>query len=140
MKGILTGGKVPYSVVVMLSFAMYLMGHQSARPAPRVAVAEKGAVILEAALDHPSASQETMRQIVAQPVRAVMQRYQQAGYVVIDTSRDDQGDMTVDALPADTVDITNELRTAVHLPVQKSTPPAVISASAVAPASASGAP
>ena len=119
MKGVFTAGTVPYSVVVMLGLALYLMGHQGAKQAPRIAVAEKGAVILEAALANPTATGEKMKQTVTVPIRDVMRRYEQAGYVVIDTSRNDEGDMTVDALPADTVDITDELRAAVHLPPQK---------------------
>lgn len=119
MKGLMTAGSVPYSVVMMLSLAVYLMGHQTAKPAPRIAVAEKSAVILEAALNDPSASQEKLKQQVAVPIRGVIQRYEKAGFVVVNTSRNDQGDITLDALPADTIDITNELRTAVHLPVQK---------------------
>ncbi|WP_413215983.1 hypothetical protein [Paraburkholderia kururiensis] len=115
---------MPYSVVLMLSLAVYLMGHQTAKPAPRIAVAEKSAVILEAALNEPSASQEKLKQQVAVPIRAVIERYEKAGFVVVNTSRNDQGDITLDALPADTIDITNELRAAVHLPVQK---PAVAS-------------
>jgi len=134
MKGLLTAGNVPYSVVAMMGLALYLMGHQTAKPAPRVAIAEKSAVILEAALNSPTASQQQMRTLVAEPIRNVLRRYEQAGYVVINTSRNDQGDMTVDALPADTIDITNELRTAVHLPQQK---PAATAAAAAAVAQAS---
>jgi hypothetical protein len=130
MKGIVTAGSVPYSVVVMLGLALYLMGHQSAKQPPRIAVAEKGAVILEAALANPTATGEKMKQMVTVPIRDVMRRYEQAGYVVINTSRNDEGDMTVDALPADTVDITGELRAAVHLPPQK--PVAVTAAPAPA--------
>ena len=135
MKGLMTAGSVPYSVVMMLSLAVYLMGHQTAKPTPRVAVAEKSAVILEAALSDPSASQEKLKQQVALPIRAVIQRYEKAGFVVVNTSRNDQGDITLDAIPADTIDITNELRTAVHLPVQKP----VVAAAAVDAATSAGA-
>ena len=135
MKGLMTAGPVPYSGVMMLSLAVYLMGHQTAKPAPRVAVAEKSAVILEAALSDPSASQEKLKQQVALPIRAVIQRYEKAGFVVVNTSRNDQGDITLDAIPADTIDITNELRTAVHLPVQKP----VVAAAAVDAAASAGA-
>lgn len=135
MKGFMTAGSVPYSVVLMLSLAVYLMGHQTAKPAPRIAVAEKSAVILEAALNDPSASQEKLKQQVAVPIRAVIGRYEKAGFVVVNTSRNDQGDITLDALPADTIDITNELRAAVHLPVQK---PAVVSPAPVPAAAGAG--
>lgn len=136
MKGILTGGKVPYSVVCLLSFAVYAIGyqagHQTAKPAPRVAVAEKGAVVLEAALSHPNATPAQMKALIADPINSVIQRYLAQGFVVVDTSRNDQGEMTVTALPADTLDITNVLRAAAQLPAQ---PSVVVTTPAAAPAS-----
>ncbi|KGC70067.1 hypothetical protein DP57_6068 [Burkholderia pseudomallei] len=137
MKGILTGGKVPYSVLCLLSFAVYSIGyragHETAKPAPRVAIAEKGAVVLEAALNHPTSTPAQLKALIADPIAAVLRRYDTQGFVVIDTSRNDQGDMTVATLPAQTLDITNELRAAVHLPQQ--TAVAANSASSVQAAS-----
>ncbi|KWK68769.1 hypothetical protein [Burkholderia ubonensis] len=133
MKGILTGGKVPYSVLCLLSFAVYSIGyragHETAKPAPRIAIAEKGAVVLEAALSHPTATPAQLKALITDPISTVLRRYDAQGFVVVDTSRNDQGDMTVTALPAETLDITNELRAAVHLPQQK--PIAVDGASSV---------
>ncbi|RQQ88676.1 hypothetical protein DF134_19025 [Burkholderia stagnalis] len=133
MKGILTGGKVPYSVLCLLSFVVYSIGyragHETAKPAPRIAIAEKGAVVLEAALNHPTATSAQLKALISDPISTVLRRYDAQGFVVVDTSRNDQGDMTVTALPAETLDITNELRAAVHLPQQK--PIAVAGASSV---------
>lgn len=136
MKGILTGGRIPYSVLCLLSFAVYAIGyqagHQTAKPAPRVAIAEKGAVVLEAALSHPTATPAQMKTLIADPINSVIQRYLVQGFVIVDTSRNDQGEMTVTALPADTVDITNVLRAAAQLPAQ---PPVVVTAHSEVPAS-----
>ncbi|MDF0506640.1 hypothetical protein POK33_38465 [Burkholderia cenocepacia] len=136
MKGILTGGKIPYSVVCLLSLAVYAIGyqagHQAAKPAPRVAVAEKGAVVLEAALSHPTATPAQMKALITDPINGVIQRYLDQGFVIVDTSRNDQGDMTVTALPADTLDITNVLRAAAQLPAQ---PAVVVTAPGAVPAS-----
>lgn len=136
MKGFLTGGKIPYSVACLLSFAVYTIGyqagHQTAKPAPRVAIAEKGAVVLEAALSHPTATPTQMKAVIADPINSVIQRYLTQGFVIIDTSRNDQGEMTVTALPADTLDITNDLRAAAQLPAQH---PVAVTAPAVATSS-----
>ena len=132
MKNYFTAGDLPYSVAIMLCLATYLMGHQAATPAKNVAVVEKGAVILEATLDRPNLSAAQIKAQVSEPIKAVLRRYQKNGYDVIDTSRNDQGEITVAAIPPNTIDITNELRTAVHLPIQK---PAL----AVPPAGASNA-
>ncbi|CAE6842036.1 hypothetical protein [Paraburkholderia aspalathi] len=132
MKNYFTAGDLPYSVAIMLCLATYLMGHQAATPARNVAIVEKGAVILEATLDRPNLSEAQIKAQVSGPIKAVLRRYQQSGYVVIDTSRNDQGDITVAAMPSNTIDITNELRVAVHLPLQKPAP-------AAAPATASNA-
>lgn len=119
MKNYITSGNLPYSVAIMLCLAMYLMGKQAATPARNVATVEKGAVILEATLDRPKLSEAQIRSQVSEPIKAVLQRYQKRGYVVIDTSRNDQGEMTVAAIPPNAIDITNELRAAVHLSVPK---------------------
>lgn len=135
MKNYFTAGDLPYSVAIMLCLATYLMGHQAATPAKNVAIVEKGAVILEATLDRPNLSEAQIKAQVSEPIKEVLRRYQKNGYVVIDTSRNDQGEITVAAIPPNTVDITNELRAAVHLPVQKpapATPPVAASNAAVA--------
>ncbi|VVD30940.1 hypothetical protein [Paraburkholderia dioscoreae] len=131
MKKFVTAGSLPYSVALMLCLAAYVMGNQTATKS--VAIVEKGAVVLEATLDRPGATLEQMNAQVKEPIRAVLRRYAQHGYVVIDTSRNDEGDMTVTALPAEAIDITNELRAAVHLPIQQPAP----RTAAVPPAAAS---
>ncbi|PRE55944.1 hypothetical protein C6P99_00810 [Burkholderia multivorans] len=61
-----------------------------------------------------------MKALITDPINSVLRQYLAQGFVIVDTSRNDQGEMTVTALPADTVDITNELRKAAQLPLQKS--------------------
>ncbi|WP_148046457.1 hypothetical protein [Ralstonia pseudosolanacearum] len=122
MSATVPANRLPYSVVILLCVIAYLVGHQTAAPAKNIAVAEKGAVVLEAALSRPGVTEAQMKAQVAEPILSILRRYQERGYMVIDTSRNEQGDMTVAALPANTLDITNELRAAVNLPAQQPAP------------------
>jgi hypothetical protein len=122
--------RLPYSVVCLLCVIAYLVGHQTAAPAKNIAVAEKGAVVLEAALSRPGVTEAQMKAQVAEPILAVLRHYQERGFMVIDTSRNELGDLTVAAVPANTLDITNELRAAVNLPAQQAATGAAPSASA----------
>ena len=115
MKNPINTGGITYPLAVLLCLIAYVLGHQTASPARNIAFAEKGAVLLEAALDRPNRTEQQMKTEIAAPIRAVLRRYQELGYVVIDASRNDDGDMTIAAIPANAVDITNELRAAVNL-------------------------
>jgi hypothetical protein len=109
------------------------MGQQQVKPGSRIAVAEKGAIILEAALNHPGSTDAQLKAQITEPVTRVLRHYQDLGYVVIDSSKNAQGDMTVAELPPNALDITNEMRAAVQLPAQR--PAAPQTASAPSPAS-----
>jgi hypothetical protein len=52
---------------------------------------------------------------VVEPIKAVLQQYSDAGYLVLDAARDEDGLMRVAALPKDALDITEVLRKAVAL-------------------------
>lgn len=116
--------------VLIVSAAAFFVGRSMASPArDRVAVVEKGAIVLEAVLARPGASQEVIDAEVRQPILGVLKKYVDQGYTVIDASRDDDGNLQVAALPGDALDITGEMRQAVHLEPLPSAP-AVSSASA----------
>ncbi|MDN4571871.1 hypothetical protein DBB29_24750 [Pandoraea cepalis] len=108
-----------YPLAILLCLIAYLIGHQTAAPPKNIVFAEKGAVLLEAALDRPNRTEQQLKAEIAEPIRSVLSRYQALGYVVIDASRNDEGDMTIAALPANALDITNELRAAVNLAPQQ---------------------
>jgi hypothetical protein len=124
----LTAGQLPYSVAILLCIAAWLMGQQQVKPGSRIAVAEKGAIILEAALNHPGATDAQLKAQITEPVTRVLRHYQDLGYVVIDSSKNAQGDMTVAELPPNALDITNEMRAAVQLPAQGAAAPQTASA------------
>lgn len=126
MKNILIAGNVPYLAVVALCAAFFYLGLHvaaTAKPVP-VAVAERGAVVLEAVLEMPGASREELQNAVELPTKAVLQKYRDLGYLVIDTSRNDDGSMMVATLPETVIDITAEMRAAVQRAAQAAARPA----------------
>lgn len=115
MKKLILSGNVPYLAVLILCVTAFFAGQQL-HPAPkRIAVAEKKVVLLEAMMDRGGKSQEVINAEIVEPVRGVLKRYVDQGYLVVDISKDVDGNMLVAAMPADAVDITSELRAAVGL-------------------------
>lgn len=82
-------------------------------PNGKYLVADKNAVILSAVMERDSTDAETLKAEITQPILHVMRQYTDQGYVIIDGGRDDHGNLTIAALPADTRDITKELTAAV---------------------------
>lgn len=114
MKKLLLAGNFPFVAVLLLCATAFILGRHFAPDVSRIAVVERGAVVLEAALDLPGATKEDLRNFIEPPVQAVLKRYQDAGYLVIDASRDEAGNFVVAALPSSARDITAELREAIH--------------------------
>lgn len=82
-------------------------------PNGKYLVADKNAVILAAVLERNSTDAAALKDEIAKPVMQVMRRYTDQGYVIIDGARDERGNHTIAALPADTRDITKELAAAI---------------------------
>lgn len=142
MKKLLTSGDLPYSVVILLVIAAFLWGEKlnqagvvggAQKHSAGVVIADKGAVILDAFMAHQDLTKDQLHAQIVTPIQQVLQHYRDQGFVVVNVSRDDDGHMTVDAVPADAKDVTDEMRKAVGLPPL---PPA---AKAVAPTPASAA-
>jgi hypothetical protein len=112
MKQFVLAGRVPYLATLVLAATGFILGRATV-PQPRIhfAVAEKGAVVLEALFGQ----QEPDEAQVTKVLQHVLDRYADAGYAVIDVSKDEQGGMAVAALPPDAIDITQELRRALRL-------------------------
>jgi hypothetical protein len=140
---------VPVIVTLALVIASYMVGARTslhpasaitastdAGQACRIAVADEGATLLEAALNRSDLSKEQREAAIVAPVRAVLDRFRQQGYLVIDMSRNDDGDMTVATIPSGAIDITNELRQSVGLAPARPMPAPHV---ATPPAAASGA-
>lgn len=125
MKDTILAGELPYIAALVFMAAGFYAGIEYKADAPKVVIAERGAVILEAVLDRHDAAPELLEKEISQPVLAVLKKYADLGYVVIDSSKDEAGHYMVAALPPDAKDITVELREAIQKP-QPTTKPAVI--------------
>jgi hypothetical protein len=135
VRDILLSGDLPYVAALVFMAAGFYAGVEYKGDAPRVVIAERGAVILEAVLERHDAAPETLEKEISQPVMAVLRKYADLGYVVIDSSKDEAGHYMVAALPAKIKDITAELRDAIQKP-QPTTKPASISEAITPPVSA----
>jgi hypothetical protein len=82
-------------------------------PNGKYLVADKNAVILSAVMERDRTDAEALKAEITQPILQVMRQYTDQGYVIIDGGRDERGNFTIAALPADTRDITRELAAAV---------------------------
>jgi hypothetical protein len=111
---------VPVLGVALLCVAAAIaggaVGAWMKRPPTRIAVAEKGGVVLQALLEHPGLTSSQAQRQIATPILRVLAKYADAGYMVVDAGRDRAGQLVVDAVPPDAIDITPELRRAAGLP------------------------
>lgn len=119
MKHIFLAGNVPYLAVMILIGGAFFLGLHIKSESPHIAIAEKGAVILEAVLDRPNLSPEQLDEEVKKPIVNILNHYAAKGFVVIDASKDEDGNMQVAALPRTTVDITPLLRSAIKKKLDK---------------------
>ncbi len=115
-KKIFLAGELPYFAAIVFMATGFYAGQEFRPEGPKVAIAERGAVILEAVLERHDATEELLQREVSKPVLEVLQRYADLGYVVIDSSKDDAGNYAVAALPSSVIDITEALRQAVKKP------------------------
>lgn len=110
---IISAGSLPYSALIVLLGLAFYIGKESAPATPKVAVAERGRVILEAVMDRQDMPKEKIIQEVLDPVKAVLLSYMKQGFVVLDSAKDENGNYSVAALPDNVIDITQELQSAV---------------------------
>lgn len=112
--------RFPLLGTAMLCAAATLLGAaadhrfiQVAPPAPKIAFAEQGAVVLEAILDQPNMKPADANRLVGGTVRMVLEKYQRAGYLVVNVTHSADGQLLIAAIPNGAVDITPEMRTSV---------------------------
>lgn len=110
---IISAGALPYSALIVLLALAFYVGRESAPATPKVVVAERGRVILEAVMDRQDMPKEKITHEVLEPVKAVLAKYMKQGFVVLDSAKDENGNYSVAALPENVIDITQELQTAV---------------------------
>lgn len=82
-------------------------------PAPKIAFAEQGAVVLEAILAQPNMKPEDAQRLVGGTLRTVLDKYQRAGYLVVNVTHSADGQLLIAAIPDGAVDITPEMRSSV---------------------------
>ncbi len=116
---ILAAGSLPYSALIILLALAFYAGRESAPASPKVLIAERSRVILEAVMDRQDLPREKVILEVLDPLKAVLAKYQAQGYVVLDTARDENGNFSVAALPDGARDITPELQKAVSKIVEQ---------------------
>lgn len=111
---------VPLFAVVLLAGACFYAGLRSGTPQAngKYVTADKGSVILDAVLNagadvRAPGSDAEFKAAIVEPVLSVLRKYADAGFVVLDTSTDERGNMVVAAVPAGTKDITPELVAAI---------------------------
>jgi hypothetical protein len=115
-------GNVPYVLVLATAASAFVAGRLTTPEPPAVVTAEASALILRAALEHPELSAEQLSAAVRQPITEVIQRYARQGHLVVDIGVDESGRYGLLAVPERTVDITENLRAAIQLPVQRGIP------------------
>ena len=107
-------GEIPLFVLIAVSACAFYAGTELGAPRLRVAIAERPAVIMQAALSMNDASQETLDEQILEPVRRVLKVYADKGYLVVDVAKDDRGTHLITALPEGAVDITDQLAKAIE--------------------------
>lgn len=115
MKRIILAGNLPYITVLILCGAAFFVGRNTVtKEPPRFAMGEKSAVIAEAVLNRSGPiSDEYFDKTIKKPVLAVLKKYADQGYIVVDVYKDEQGYMSVAAAPSTAIDITQEMRNSI---------------------------
>jgi hypothetical protein len=141
MKKLIFAGNVPYLAVALLALSFFYFGfavaNKNAKPIPKIAFAEKGALVLSNVLARQDISESTLDEQIKKPILAVMKRYVDQGYVVIDSSRDENGNMAINAIPPGAIDITSEMKEAINKASNKTAPSVVPAAPTATPSAGS---
>jgi len=114
-KDIILYGELPVLAVFICAAAAFYLGQSWEKPEPiKFAVAEKAAVVIQAVLDNPNLTNEQNQAQIVDPIRGVLKKYADQGYAVIESSRDENGNHAIAALPANSINITSELKEAIQ--------------------------
>jgi len=81
----------------------------------RVVTIAKESVIFEAVYDRPGASKKQLDTEVMEPILLYLKTLQREGFIVIDTTTDSDGRMSVSALPEGSIDLTAKLKEIVQI-------------------------
>lgn len=108
---------VPAFAVVFLCGVCFYAGSALNKTEGKYVTVDKGGVIFTSVMEMtpPTSDPAILKKRVTDPIVGVLAKYAKEGYVVIDTAKDDQGNMSIVALPKETKDITAELSAAIKV-------------------------
>lgn len=124
-------GTVSYLVAFLFAVVAFVLGIYASKtllhgslsslktPPLNVAIADRQGIIYRYGLSRTNYSREEFEQVLATPIKTVLQSYTSRGYIVIDAVNDPEGGYSVSALPDQYVDITSELQRAVDLALKR---------------------
>ena len=109
-----------FFVFLLFRLSLLLMGFEpgslvgflssTSAPSMKVATIAKESVLFGAVYDRPGASKEQLDLEVMRPTLAYLRQLQREGFMVIDTTTDSDGRMSVSVLPEGAVDLTEKLK------------------------------
>lgn len=114
VKKILTVDVPLFAVVLFCGATAYGVHELLPTATGKYLVAEKSAIILQAVFERQGLPDEEMEKQIGKPILAVLKKYADQGYVVIDAAKDEQGNLSIAAMPNGTRDISAELRAAIE--------------------------
>ncbi|PTT90210.1 hypothetical protein DBR42_06450 [Pelomonas sp. HMWF004] len=113
---IIFAGSLPYFSMLVIGagafYAGYIYCAGTITPQSKIVYAEKAAIVYGQMMKLDQVSDEVIDAKVRKPMIDVLKKYQREGYTVIDTSKDEQGNMSIMTLPPEARDITGELKAA----------------------------
>jgi hypothetical protein len=113
MKKYFLAGNLPYICLLIACAMAFFLGQKSVDQVGKYVVAERGAIVLQAVLDRSSEQPDAVVKEISPRILAVLQKYANLGYVVIDADKDENGNFAIAAAPHSTLDISQEIRDAV---------------------------
>ncbi len=109
---------LPLWAVAIITLCIGLLVHvlfQAPEEGPKFATVAKMGIIFEAASRQPNLSEDQVQSAIVKPTLALLKQYEEKGYIVIDTTRDECGNFTIAAIPEQALNLNEELRQILHV-------------------------
>ena len=103
-------------LALFLSFAMVGYAFFSVPKAPvqaKFATLNKAAIVYGAIAENPRLTEEQIQKQFITPINNLLKKYQDDGYVVIDLTKDDDGNYVINAIPKDAINLDKEFSEAI---------------------------
>ena len=104
---------LPLWAVTIITLCVGALVHVLFQPpeeGPKFATVAKMGIIFEAASRQPNLSEEQIQSAIVKPTLGLLKQYEEKGYIVIDTTRDECGNFTIAAIPEQAVNLNEQLR------------------------------